>query len=225
MGTKTLFAILFTLVVLAVAGFIAFRAFVYEPFRMHAGSMEPTLRAGSLVVAAKWGYGNYGTYGRKIARGEMTAPVKRGDVLVFEYPVNPSTVFLKRVIGLPGDTVAYKSKRLSINGKETMREAAGEHLVTFDHTSRAHKKYKEQLDDTVYFTLADDERPAVFVPGVRAFPMREKCTYDANGFVCQVPQGHYFMMGDYRDNSDDSRYWGFVPKENIVGKIKLDGGP
>jgi signal peptidase I len=217
-------ALVFTLVlaiVIGIASLIAIRTFLYEPFRAPSMSMAPTIMSGSFVIAEKWGYGHYSAFGVPLIRRPISNKIRRGEIFVFDYPVVPSKTFLKRVIGLPGDKIAYKEKRLSINGKEIDRHAAGELTTGEGATFRVFRKYEETLDDARYFTLVDDYYPSLLVTAVRNFPMREQCTYDETGFVCDVPPDHFFMMGDSRDNSDDSRYWGFVPSNALVGKVSV----
>jgi signal peptidase I len=192
------------------------RSFLYEPFKIPSGSMIPTLLVGDLILVNKFTYGlRLPVLNTKLTQG---TPPKRGDVMVFRYPPKPSLDYIKRVVGLPGDEVAYLNKRLTING-----HVVDEKRVTdfFDQDSmRYYKQFEEKLGEHTHHLLNDDERPA-FVPGVEDFPNRENCRYSVEGVVCKVPAGHYFMMGDNRDNSLDSRYWGFVPDENIVGKAFL----
>ena len=140
---------------------------------------------------------------------------QRGDVIVFRYPVQPNLDYIKRVVGLPGDRVAYVHKRLSINGVPVPMEPVRDYL----HPQKLSysKRYIESLGNVRHAVLNDAEAPAG-VPFVKQFPFRDNCVYNADGFVCTVPPGHYFLMGDNRDNSSDSRVWGFVPDENIVGK-------
>ena len=140
---------------------------------------------------------------------------ERGDVMVFRYPPKPSLDYIKRVVGLPGDEVAYLNKKLAINGKPLPKSPLPDF---FDADSlRYAKQFQETNGDKSYHLLNDDERPS-FIAGADNFAFRENCRYSTEGVVCKVPAGHYFMMGDNRDNSLDSRYWGFVPEENIVGK-------
>jgi signal peptidase I len=202
-----------------VLGIIAFRAFFYEPFRLPAASMEPNFPIGSHIVVSKWGYGNYAAYGVNIFRAPITATLSRGDVVTFEYPENREKVFIKRLIGLPGDVVAYKAKALSINGKAISRDLLNEPLPARLRRTGELRQYHETLDGTQYIALVNEQNPVLMMSAVRDFQNRDKCIYSEDGFVCNVPAGHYFMLGDHRDNSDDSRYWGFVPADAILGKV------
>ena len=189
------------------------RSFLVEPFKIPSGSMIPTLLVGDLILVNKFHYGlRIPVINTKITDGEKP---QRGDVMVFRYPPKPSLDYIKRVVGLPGDTVAYLNKRLTINGKTIETQSVPEF---FDEDSmRYFKQYQEALGAQPHRLLNDDDRPA-FIPGVEKFPGFEACNYTIEGVTCKVPEGHYFMMGDNRDNSMDSRYWGFVPEKNIVGK-------
>jgi len=195
---------------------IGFRAFLFEPFNMVAGSMAPTLEAGAKVIVQKWGYGNYATFGLHLLRATPSAAINRGDIMVFEYPPNPRQSYIKRLVGLPGDTVAYLNKRLTINGLAVSITELPDYYD--EQTKRYFKQFEEALGDTKYRLLNDDERPA-FVPGADQFAGREGCSYTLDGLTCKVPMGHYFMLGDNRDNSLDSRYWGFVPSDHVLGKV------
>ena len=188
------------------------RSFVVEPFRIPSGSMIPTLLVGDFILVNKFTYGiRLPIVNRKIVA--MNDP-RRGDVMVFRYPEDPSVDYIKRVIGLPGDSVAYVNKRLAINGRELELKPDGEYL----HKRATYaKQYVETVNGHQHRILVEDDAPAT-VSFAKQFPFREKCTYNNQGVTCTVPPGHYFMMGDNRDNSADSRVWGFVPDENIVGK-------
>ena len=192
------------------------RSFLYEPFKIPSGSMIPTLLVGDLILVNKFQYGlRLPVLNTKITEGEKP---QRGDVMVFRYPPNPNLDYIKRVVGLPGDTVAYLNKRLTINGEAVATQSVPEF---FDEDAmRYFKQYEEKLGAQSHRLLNDEQRPA-FVPGADHFPGYEACNYTVEGVTCTVPQGHYFMMGDNRDNSMDSRYWGFVPEKNIVGKAFL----
>jgi signal peptidase I len=192
------------------------RSFLYEPFKIPSGSMIPTLLVGDLILVNKYTYGlRLPVLNTRLTEG--TAP-KRGDVMVFRYPPKPSLDYIKRVVGVPGDEVAYLNKKLTINGKPV---PVGRLPDYFDRDAmRYFRQMEETLGDNKHRILNDEERPA-FVPGVEDFPFKQNCRYSLEGVVCRVPEGHYFMMGDNRDNSLDSRYWGFVPDKNIVGKAIL----
>ncbi|TNF60132.1 MAG: signal peptidase I [Burkholderiales bacterium] len=189
------------------------RSFLFEPFKIPSGSMVPTLRVGDLILVNKYHYGiRLPVFNNKVI--DNNEP-RRGDVMVFRYPPQPSLDYIKRVVGLPGDEVAYLNKQLTVNGVPVAREALPEF---FDSDSmRYASQYAETIDGRRYLTLNDTDRPS-FIPATVEFPYRDQCRYSVEGVVCRVPQGHYFMMGDNRDNSLDSRYWGFVPEANIVGR-------
>jgi signal peptidase I len=189
------------------------RSFLFEPFKIPSSSMVPTLLVGDLILVNKFTYGiRLPVINKKII--EMNHP-QRGDVMVFKYPEDVSLDYIKRVIGVPGDKIVYRNKRLSINGKEVSYKPLPDYLD--EERLTYSKQLVEKLNSTEHKILNDDHAPA-FVPNPHDFPHRERCNYNAEGFTCTVPQGQYFMMGDNRDNSLDSRYWGFVPDQNIVGK-------
>ena len=189
------------------------RSFLVEPFKIPSGSMIPTLLVGDFILVNKYTYGiRLPVINKKIV--EMNSP-QRGDVVVFRYPVDPSLDYIKRIVGLPGDKVAYQNKRLTINGKAVSIKRDGDYLdkERLFYTPR----YVEQLAARSHELLIEDEAPS-FVQHALQFPNRNNCIYNSEGVICDVPQGHYFAMGDNRDNSQDSRVWGFVPEENLVGK-------
>jgi signal peptidase I len=189
------------------------RSFLFEPFKIPSGSMIPTLLVGDLILVNKFTYGiRLPVVNIKLTQGH--AP-QRGDVMVFRYPPKPSLDYIKRVVGVPGDEVAYLDKRLTINGQPVSKTALPDF---FDEDAMQYfKQFEEVLADRRHRILNDDNRPA-FIPGADNFPFKQNCRYSVEGVVCKVPEGQYFMMGDNRDNSLDSRYWGFVPDKNIVGR-------
>lgn len=174
------------------------RSFVVEPFRIPSGSMLPNLHIGDFILVNKFSYGiRLPVINKKII--DTSAP-DRGDVMVFRFPHDPTINFIKRVVGLPGDKIEYKGKRLHINGEPVKTELLG----AFDFKQVSKKNYvgsrfMETLDMNMHEIIVDSNK-------------RTKETSYA------VPEGHYFVMGDNRDHSNDSRYWGFVPEKNIIGR-------
>jgi signal peptidase I len=196
------------------------RSFLVEPFKIPSGSMIPTLQVGDFILVNKFTYGiRLPIVNKKIV--QLNDP-RRGDVMVFRYPENPSLDYIKRVVGLPGDTVEYRNKKLSINGVPQPQLPEGEYNYAEQDLNFVHtEKYQETLGDQKHAVIVNPERPTLFLGSVAEFPGREDCTYDDELVRCTVPEGNYFMMGDNRDNSRDSRYWGFVPDNQIVGKAFL----
>jgi signal peptidase I len=193
------------------------RSFLFEPFKIPSGSMIPTLWVGDLILVNKFTYGvRVPVLNTKII--EVNNP-QRGDVMVFRYPPKPTFDYIKRVIGVPGDEVSYLNKKLTINGKPLSKDPLPDFFD--DDSMRYSKQFEEVVTsdsrEVKHRLLNDEDRPS-FVAGTDSFAFKENCRYSAEGVVCKVPEGHYFMMGDNRDNSLDSRYWGFVPEKNIVGK-------
>lgn len=189
------------------------RSFLFEPFRIPSGSMIPTLHVGDLILVNKFDYGvRLPVINKKII--EVGNP-ERGDVMVFRFPHNPSQDYIKRVVGLPGDKVEYLDKQLFINGEKVATVPDGQ----FFDPDRAqyYGKSREKLGAAEHEVIVNDAVPPGISPGfLNTHP--GACQYSGRGVVCTVPAGNYFVMGDNRDNSEDSRYWGFVPDENIVGR-------
>ncbi len=193
------------------------RSFLVEPFRIPSGSMMPTLLAGDFILVNKYTYGiRLPVLDKKVI--EINNP-RHGDVMVFHFPEDPSVDYIKRVVGLPGDLIEYKDKRLVVNGQPLSYrengtfsfEAGGLNFVTSI-------VYREKLGEIEHDTMVIPGIAGFMKEQLKSFPNQGNCTYNDEGFACRVPEGHYFMMGDNRDGSNDSRYWGFVPDGNIVGK-------
>lgn len=189
------------------------RSFLYEPFKIPSSSMVPTLQIGDLILVNKFTYGvRLPIINKKII--EVNEP-KRGDVMVFKYPEDMALDYIKRVVGTPGDKIVYKNKQLTVNGQPLPYKALPDYL---DEEQLSYHKHFEETLGGVHHEILNDAKAPSYVPNPHDFPNRDLCTYDSEGFACTVPAGQYFMMGDNRDNSLDSRYWGFVPDANIVGK-------
>jgi signal peptidase I len=188
------------------------RSFVFEPFRIPSGSMIPTLLVGDLILVNKYAYGiRLPVINSKLI--EVSDP-QRGDVMVFRPPHEPEKDYIKRVIGVPGDEVVYEDKRLTINGEPLDVRSVDDF---YDPDRLVVTRQFEENIGKVQHRILNDDRMGNWANPMN-FQFRDQCTYNDRGFRCKVPTGHYFMMGDNRDNSADSRVWGFVPDSNIVGK-------
>ena len=192
------------------------RSFLAEPFKIPSSSMRPTLEVGDFILVNKFAYGiRLPIIEKKII---ATGNPQHGDVIVFRYPVNPSQDFIKRVIGLPGDEVVYRDKKLAVNGKPLPQKADGSYGYLEGLMYVNAERFRERSDGHEYTIAENPQAQPVYPQNVRPFPGHENCVYNERGFTCKVPPGQYLMMGDNRDNSDDSRYWGFVPDDHIRGK-------
>ncbi len=175
------------------------RSFIFEPFRIPSGSMIPTLKVGDFILVNKFNYGiRLPVIDAKIF--DIGEP-ERGDVVVFRFPQDPSIDYIKRVIGLPGDRIAYRSKMLYVNGEKIETTLTGPYTETKDGMPiPGASQWSTKLSaSATHDILIDATRPS----------------YNGEWIV---PEGNYFVMGDNRDNSNDSRYWGAVPEENLVGQ-------
>ena len=189
------------------------RSFLVEPFKIPSSSMVPTLLVGDFILVNKYTYGiRLPVANRKLI--ELGRP-ERGDVMVFRFPEDPSLDYIKRVVGVPGDRIEYRNKRLSVNGTPVPLRQVDDYLQK--ERMQFSRRFIETVNGAEHEILLDEDASASFMPA-RAFPFAGNCNYNMNGLACTVPPGHYFVMGDNRDNSSDSRVWGFVPDENIVGK-------
>jgi signal peptidase I len=193
------------------------RSFLFEPFKIPSGSMIPTLLVGDLILVNKFHYGiRLPVINKKILHNHDP---QRGDVVVFRYPKDKSVDYIKRVVGVPGDEVSFHDQQLFVNGKPAPLEPSPPPGYYDEDTMRYYPQFTETLDEVKHGILINPQSRPFYGPEDRiAFPQRENCRYSAEGVTCKVPPGNYFMMGDNRDNSQDSRFWGFVPDENVVGK-------
>jgi signal peptidase I len=197
-----------------IVGVFVLRSFLFEPFKIPSGSMVPTLLVGDLILVNKFDYGvRLPVLNKKVIANNDP---QRGDVMVFRYPPDPRLDYIKRVVGVPGDEVAYLNQKLTLNGQPVPVKALGEF---YDEDSlRYAPQFSEKLGEKDHRILVDPRRSSFFGMDSPRFPFAENCRYSAEGVTCKVPAGHYFVMGDNRDNSQDSRYWGFVPDQNLVGR-------
>ncbi|WP_295990311.1 signal peptidase I [Rugamonas sp.] len=191
--------------------------FLYEHFRVPSTSMLPTVGVGSNVIVQKWGYGHYSKMGVKISSRSMSASLQRGDIVVFDYPVDVRQMYIKRLVGLPGDLVEYRDKHLYVNGHDTRGSLLAEYLEQVDDGARYLTHVAERLESVEYEVLMNPDRDRYFDP--RDFPFHDTCQFNANSVSCRVPENHFFVLGDNRDNSTDSRDWGYVRSDQIVGKV------
>ena len=193
------------------------RSFIVEPFQIPSSSMRPGLVVGDFILVNKFIYGLRVPVVNTVF--VSIGQVARGDVVVFGFPLNPKINYIKRVIGLPGDLVEYREKRLTVNGQCLPgRYDDGHEYLDQDLMMVNAERHQETLGQRTYSVLYNQGSPPVALNQVDDFPFRNHCRYDDNGFVCKVPPRHYFMLGDNRDNSLDSRYWGFVDDKLMVGK-------
>ena len=194
------------------------RSFWVEPFKIPSGSMKPTLLVGDFILVNKYVYGiRLPVVNKKVIDID---PIKRGDVVVFRYPADPSVDYIKRVVGLPGDKITYKGKRISVNGADVEVKGSGYYTDAELNFLRL-PTFSEKLGERNHQMMIVPAQPPVDLAQVRQFAHRSNCEYNDDGFTCTVPAGHYFMMGDNRDQSSDSRYWGFVPDDHVKGRALL----
>ena len=195
-----------------------FRAFIIEPFRIPSGSMLPTLQSGDFIAVTKWSYGIRNPLTNDVLF--RTGAPKRGDVVVFKYPEDTSVDYIKRVVGMPGDIVIYHDKQLylipagSPEGTEPALISRSQKGNFVDESSAFAKEhfdvFEEQLGDVKHRIMINPN-----APGFEQNFFRQR---GAPLAAWKVPEDCYFVMGDNRDNSADSRYWGFVPYDNLIGK-------
>jgi signal peptidase I len=199
------------------------RAFLFEAYQIPSSSMRPGLTIGDFILVSKFSYGI-----REPFTNQVIIPVNQlqhGDVVVFKDQQVRNRDLIKRVIGVQGDKIVYKNKRLTINGIALSYVPTGTYqysdtfpapVGTIDFNT---DKYEEDLLGVKHSIITWNQVPSLNVQSVIDFPHKQNCDYvNDDEFSCTVPSGEYFMMGDNRDNSEDSRYWGFVPNQAVLGK-------
>lgn len=211
-----------------IAFVLILRSFIYEPFQIPSGSMMPTLLDGDFILVNKFNYGLRDPILRhKFYENDLP---ERGDVAVFKYPLDPRIDYIKRIVGLPGDRIIYRNKSLYIQPAckasddvcPEMKKVITEFVNKGEYTQNGYDLYRHtsNMQNKTHDILIDNQTNA-------SLQASNFCRH-AGELLCQqagtardeyvVPQGHYFAMGDNRDNSADSRFWGFVPEENLVGE-------
>ena len=181
---------------------LVIRSFIAEPFRIPSGSMIPTLLVGDFLVVSKYSYGiRLPVINKKII--QVGVP-ERGDVAVFRYPDDPTIDFIKRIVGLPGDVVQYINNNLYINGEQIEQRLIQESSYT-------------DVSGSLHHSLVMQEN----LLGFEHQMQEHKGRRGSGNTAVKVPEGHYFVLGDNRDHSKDSRFWGMVPDENLVGKAQF----
>lgn len=205
-----------------VLGVFILRAFLFEAYQIPSSSMRPDLTVGDFILVNKFDFGL-----REPITNQVIIPiheVRRGDVVVFKDQQIRNRDLIKRVVAVGGDTIEYDNKRLTINGVPLEYTADGTYSYTENIPPQGNivmnnQRFIENLTGVKHAIITWDKVPAFFPSQVQVFPHSENCTYrNDEAFTCTVPKGEYFMMGDNRDNSFDSRYWGFVPDKAILGK-------
>ncbi|MDO5639232.1 MAG: signal peptidase I [Neisseria sp.] len=209
------------------AAIFLFRAFLIEQFVIPSSSMRPGLTVGDVILVNKFGYGIREPISNRVLIS--VGKVERGDVAVFQHPEDIKINYIKRVMGIGGDVVEYRNKILRINGEIIPDQPLGmrsylENTPQYGMINIETEAFRETMDKRDFEIWQMAGQPAFFPQAVRTdFAFRDQCEYAADGswFRCTVPEGYYFMMGDNRDNSEDSRYWGFVGDKLLVGKAWL----
>lgn len=194
---------------------LGFRAFFYESYVAGSASMAPLADSGTLVLVQKRGYAPTSTFGLDLGHSRASGHPERGDIVAFAPRKHPDQVWIKRVVGLPGDTIAYRQRHLYINGVDTRGAKRANYLDP--ETLNEYERYEEKIGMQVFDILLR-ETPIAFPPP-EEFPFRDRCTYTSDEIRCVVPPDHYYLLGDSRDNSLDSRILGFTRGDDIVGKV------
>lgn len=205
-------------VIVVFAGMLFFSRLVYvDAFRMSSSSMAPTVETHSMVIVNKWGHPRMNAFGVDLGTRPAFASVQGDDVIVFAYPKDPSSAFVMRAVGVPGDTVIYRDRRLLINGADVRGRQLDDYLRNED--MRTYSRYEEGRGKQKHQILLRPEERPDFASLREDARFKGNCVFAPGSIECKVPAGHYFVLGDNRDNSMDSRFWGFVPASAVIGKV------
>lgn len=218
-----------------IAVIFVLRTFIAEPFQIPSSSMRPGLVKGDFILVNKFAYGIRVPVLNRVAI--ETGKIERGDIVVFNYPADTKLNYIKRIVAVPGDTVEYRNKTLTINGVVEDRKPAGTYSYPDDQNPNIRHdadRFHTTFSGKNFDVLSEQSMPSFIPQSWIAYQkmmekkqldngLKQNCAYapDGSAFKCTVPQGRYFAMGDNRDSSADSRYWGFIDDSLIVGKASF----
>ncbi len=191
------------------------RVFLFESFKAPSSSMAPTIPLGSNMIVQKWNYGHRSAFGLKLGHVGASVPIQRGEIIAFDYPKDVSQTFLKRVVALPGDTVTLRGSTLIVNGKAAVTRRIG---TLLDADALRYNNLSVEMFEGKEHEVLHAESGQLLSYGA-SMEKGKGCDWDAASLTCTLPPDRYFVLGDNRDNSMDSRFWGFVRADQILGVV------